>query len=79
MNEELRSHRWNEKFARALADECERLQFMVEDGTYPSEWGGSGLGRLMQEEVDPTARDNLKDAVHQAQSCLRAMSARADS
>lgn len=73
---ELRSHGWTTNFAGGLADECERLLARVGEGTYPNEWGRSGLGRWMQEEVDPTATDTLKDAIHHASDYLQAMAGR---
>lgn len=68
---ELHSHGWTPKFVDGLADECERLRDMVEAGTYPSQWGGAGLSRWMQEQVDPTAMGSLKQAVQLAQSYLQ--------
>lgn len=76
IDEQLHSHGWTPEFAHGLADECERIRTMVEAGSYLSEWGGAGLGRWMQEEVDPKTTDTLKDAVHHAQSYLKAMSDR---
>jgi hypothetical protein len=73
---DLSRHGWTPSFARGLAEECERLLARVEAGSYPSEWGSAGLGRWMQEEVDPTATDTLKDAIHHASDYLQAMSGR---
>ena len=76
INEELERHGWTPEFARGMAQECDRLRVMVEHGTYPAEWGGYGLGRSMQEEIDPTTTDDLTMAVLHATSYLKAMSAR---
>jgi hypothetical protein len=76
IDDELSGHGWTPALANGLADHCERLRSMVEAGTYPREWGGSGLWRWMSWEVDARTTDPLHEAVNRAQKYLKALSSR---